>query len=631
MAERMPSGYMGQFLRVDLTRGTIAAEPLPDATILRRYLGGEALAAWYVMREMPRHVQALDPEATIAMFTGPITGTGFTPGGAKICAAFLSPMTGNSLGYSNTAGYWGVELRQAGYDGLIVTGASPRPVYLFITENEATLRDATRFWGKGTREAEPMLRQDVGLPDARVAVIGPAGENRVRSGMLLNDYGHSCAHGVGALFGSKNLKAIVIRGTKRPPVHDRAALIAAGDRWRKVVEKRTPAMKRGVGYGGSWGAVNKSNWRSSVIEPEDTRGFASNRITLRPCFQCNVLAPWAVEVGEGPHKGKLLQFNGGTEVLDAFFNLGIKGNDVLYLWDRINDFGIECAEFSCAAGVAFEAWEKGLLTREQTGGLELTWGNVATVERLLEMTARREGWIGELLAQGPVELAAAIGGDAPKWAVHVKGGVPAMHDWRPLIGSMLRELVASGAMKPQGGGLANPPPDLGYREKWGPLDPNAADGWAHSHLITEQYRHFMGLIGGCWHAQNPEKADGLKSIVDSLVAATGWNDYTMDESLEAGHRAILLRSLFDAQRGWKAEDDWTNVGPRFLEPVPDGKYKGFTVARFLPGLIQEYYRISGRDAVSGRPYLDTLKRLGMEEFAEHSHERGTNLGAAHGA
>ena len=185
------------------------------------------------------------------------------------------------------------------------------------------------------------------------------------------------------------------------------------------------------------------------------------------------------------------------------------------------------------------------------------------VEKLLEITARKEGWLGNLLAEGPVELADAIGGDAPKWVVHVKGGVPAMHEWRPLMGDMLRELTASGGMKPQGGGIPNPPPDLAYREKWGPLDPRAPDGWARSHLLTEQYRHFMGLAGACWHAQNPEKPDGLKSIVDSLNAATGWN-FTLDESLDAGHRAIILRSIVDTQRGWKAQDDWTKVGPRFL-------------------------------------------------------------------
>src|SRR3990170_5713035 len=130
----------------------------------------------------------------------------------------------------------------------------------------------------------------------------------------------------------------------------------------------------------------------------------------------------------------------------------------------------------------------------------------------------------------------------------------------------------------------------------------------------------MGMVGGCWHAQNPEKPDGLKSIVDSLNATTGWN-FTLDESLDAGHRAIILRSIVDTQRGWKAQDDWTKVGPRFLEPVPDGKYKGFTIAQYLPGLIQEYYRISGRDDVSGRPLLQTLARLGMDEFAQHSHEQ----------
>jgi len=621
MTSQRPMGYMGRILRVDLTRGTIRTEDLPEEPVLRRYVGGDALAAYMVLRELPVTTKPFDPESIVAMLTGPLTGTGFTPGGAKISAAFLSPMTGNTLGLSNTAGYWGVELKQAGYDGLVITGASPRPVYLLITEKAVSLEDASKFWGQGTRASETLLREAVGLKDARVAVIGPAGENLVRSGMLLNDYGHNAAHGVGGIFGSKKLKAIVVHGTARPPIHDRKELIAAGDRWRQavLVTKRTPATKRTVGHGREWGAVNKLNWRSSVIEAADTRGFDEDRITLRPCFQCSVLAPWTVEIGEGPHKGTLLQFNGGSEVMDAFYNLGIKGNDVLYLWGRINDVGIECAHFSCGAGVAFEAYEKGLLTKDQTGGLELTWGSVDAVERLLDITARREGWLGELMAQGPLEVAQAIGGEAPNWAVHVKGGVPAMHDWRPLMGEMLCQLTASGAMKPQSGGLMNPPPDLAYREKWGPLDPRAPEGWASQHLVTEQYRHFMGVVGGCWHAQNAAKPDGLKSIVDSLNATTGW-DFTLDESLDAGHRAILLRSLFDAQRGWSAEDDWKRVGPRFLEPVPDGKHQGFTIARYLPEIIQEYYKLSGRHEASGRPFLATLHRLGLEEFAHHSHE-----------
>lgn len=621
MASSLPGGYMGKILRVDLTRGTTAVEKLPPETVLRKLLGGEALATYILLHELPQNAKPFDPESIVVMISGPLTGTGFTPGGAKITAAFLSPMTGYTLGLANTAGFWGVALKSAGYDGLIISGVSPRPVYLFITEKEVSLRDASGVWGQGTRATETLLRGEVGLRDARVACIGPAGENLVRGAMVVNDYGHNLAHGVGGIFGSKKLKAIVAHGTARPPVHDRAKLIAAGDRWRQVVVKRTPAAKRGVGHGRTWGAVNKMNWRSSLIEEDDTRGFETNRITLRPCFQCNVLAPWVVEIGEGEHKGKLLQFNGGSEVLDAFYNLGIKGNDVLHLWDRINDIGIECAHFSCGAGVAFEAYEKGLLKVEQTGEMELKWGDVQAVERLLEMTGQRAGWLGNLLAESPLQVAEAIGGDAPKWVVHVKGGVPAIHEWRPLMGPMLRELTASGGMKPQGGGASTPPSDLAYREQWGPLDPAKPEGWARSHLLSEQYRHFMGMVGGCWHAQNPEKPDGLKSIVDSLSAATGW-DFTLDESLDAGHRAIILRSIFDTQRGWRARDDWINVGPRFLEAVPDGKYEGFTIARFLPGLIQEYYRLSGRHEESGRPLLSTLSRLGLEELARFSHEQG---------
>jgi aldehyde:ferredoxin oxidoreductase len=208
------------------------------------------------------------------------------------------------------------------------------------------------------------------------------------------------------------------------------------------------------------------------------------------------------------------------EWLDTFFNLDLGGNDVLYMSERINDLGIECSHFADGAGLAFEAWEKGLLGPDRTDGLELQWGDVGTIDRLLEMCARREGWLGNLLADGPKELAAALGGDAAKWVVHTKGGTPAQHEWRPLLGNMLRELVASGGMKPQGGGSNQPPPDLRYRETWGPLDAKKPDGWAWSHLLSEQYRQAAGLMGACWFAQNQMVPDGLQSMYDALSATT---------------------------------------------------------------------------------------------------------------
>ena len=437
--------------------------------------------------------------------------------------------------------------------------------------------------------------------------------------MLVNDYNHTAAHGLGAVMGSKKLKAFVAWGTRRPGVHDKQSLIDAGLRWRKALQPRTNSAahkKKSIGHGESWGAITKLNWRSTIITDE-AKGLDQNRVTLRPCFQCPRMCPWDVEIGEGKHTGKIGHFNAGSEWQDTFYNLGFKGNDVLYLSERINDLGIECSHFACGAGLAFEAWEKGVLGTDRTDGLKLEWGNLEATEILLERCARRETWLGNILADGPKELAEELGGEAKNWVVHTKGGTPAQHEWRPLLSQMLRELVASGGMKPQGAGGAEPPADLAYREKWGPLDPQQPDGWTHSHLITEQVRQACGIMGACWFALNDKPPDGVKSMLDSLNATTGW-DVTLDELIDTGHRAIILQSVFGTQRGWIAEHDWQDVGPRFLEPIPDGKYKGFTIAKWLPDLVYEYYRISGRHEKTGRPYLDTLQKLGLEEFKEWS-------------
>jgi aldehyde:ferredoxin oxidoreductase len=612
----LPGGYMGKILRADLTSGDLRDENLPENDILKRFIGGQALATYILLKETPLDAKPFGPENRVVMMTGPLTGNGFTPGGTKMTAVYLSPLTNYSLGRGATSGFWGTYLKAAGYDGIIISGAASRPSYLYIHDGIAELRDAAKVWGLGTRATEDRLREEVGLQDARVLCIGPAGEHLNRAAMLANDYNHFAAHSGGAVFGSKKLKAIVVSGTARPRIADKAKLIDAGQRWRSLLQVHDVKKKKTkYGHGEAWGALNNYNWRSTELDPSHIAGFDKNDVVLRPCFQCQRLCPWDAKLGEGPYKGTTVRFNAGGEWLDTFFNLGVRGNAALYLAEKINDLGIECSHFSDGAGVAFEAWEKGLLGPEQTNGLRLEWGNVEAVEKLLDMAARREGWLGNLLAEGPKQTAEAIGGDAPKWAVHTKGGTPAMHEWRPKLGEMLRELVASGGMKPQGGGSVKPPPDLRDKEKWGPLDDNASDGWARSHILSEQYRQFTGIFGGCWFALTQHKPDGLNCVVDALNAITGWN-FTMDDALAAGHRSMLLQSIFATQRGWIADDDWKNVGPRFLEPIPDGKYQGFTIAKWLPDLIFEYYRLSGRHERSGRPFRDTLQRLGLEEFDE---------------
>ena len=614
---RLPGGYMGKILRVDMSTGNLADLNLPEEPLLRKYWGGQLFAEYVLLNELPREIDPYDSRNIIVGMTGPVTGTGFTPGGTKMCFVYLSPATRYTLGRGATSGYFGTSLKAAEYDGVIVSGAAQTPKYLYIGEDKVELRDASHVWGKGIRDTEDILRRESGHQDARIGCIGPAGENLIRAAMLVNDYNHTAAHGLGAVMGSKKLKAFVAWGTKRPRLHDKLRLIEAGMRWAKAIAPRKTTVKKrltSVGHGEDWGAITKLNWRSTIITDE-AKGLDQNRVTLRPCFQCPRMCPWDVEIGEGRFKGKVGHFNAGSEWMDTFYNLGFKGNDVLYLSERINDLGIECSHYACGAGLAFEAWEKGVLGPDRTDGLKLEWGNLEAVETLLERCARRETWLGNILAEGPKELAEALGGEAKNWVVHTKGGTPAQHEWRPLLSQMLRELVASGGMKPQGAGGAEPPADLRYREKWGPLDPNAADGWTSSHLITEQIRQACGLMGACWFALNEKPPDGVQSMVDALNATTGW-DVSLDETIDTGHRAIILQSVFGSQRGWIAEHDWQDVGPRFLEPIPDGKYQGFTIAKWLPDLIYEYYRISGRHEKTGRPYMDTLQRLGLEEFQE---------------
>ena len=215
----LPGGYMGKILRVDLTSGSMKDENLPEEAVLRKFIGGQALALYMLMHELAPDTKPYEPGSKMVMMTGPLTGTGLTPGGTKVCAVFLSPMTNYSLGRGAASGHWAAYLKQSGYDGIILEGAASKPTYLFINDGKPELRDAGKFWGKGARDTEDLLRAEAGIKDARVMGIGPAGEHLVHAAMLCNDYNHSASHSGGAIFGSKKLKGIVVYG------HQAAAVV----------------------------------------------------------------------------------------------------------------------------------------------------------------------------------------------------------------------------------------------------------------------------------------------------------------------------------------------------------------------------------------------------------------------
>ena len=288
---RLPGGYMGKMLRVDLSAGKFTELNIPEEPLLRKYWGGQLMAEYILLNELPLSIDPYDAENVIVGMTGPVTGTGFTPGGTKTCFVYLSPATRHTLGRAATSGYFGASLKAAGYDGMIITGVATKPSYLYIGEDKVELRDASKVWGKGVRATEELLRADSGHQDARVGCIGPAGENLIRAAMFVNDYNHTAAHGLGAVMGSKKLKAIVVWGTKRPRVARKNDLIEAGLRWRKALQPRvyTPAQKKkasvmatpGARLRNSIGAARSSPTRPKVMIR--TTSFYVRAFSARAC------------------------------------------------------------------------------------------------------------------------------------------------------------------------------------------------------------------------------------------------------------------------------------------------------------------------------------------------------------
>ncbi len=617
----LPGGYMGKILRVDLTTKTIKEENLPEPEVLRKWLGGQGLAQLILIHETPAGTMPFSPENRLVFMTGPLSGTGKTPGGTAYTVTTLSNITSfgdreeGTVTSGSGMGYFASYLKFAGYDGLIISGACQTPVYLWINNGKAEIRDASGAWGKDTHETIDWVQKDVGQPDAKVACIGPAGENLVRAAMILSDHNHSASHGGGPVMGSKKLKAIAVYGTKRVPVKNMAQLEQAGNRWRaRIPAYEYPKSRWSTGLGMALKTLVNQNFQTTVL-PGASEDFDKQDYIPRPCYECNRQCPYDVKLKTGGHAGSLVCLNAGSEHMEgAAFTFGVKGTDVYYLADIANRLGIEASHFGCAAGLAFEAYQKGLIGPKQTDGLELRWGDASVVEKVMRKTAKREGWLGNAIADGVMAAAKAIGPEARKMAANIKGGAPAMHDWRPYTGIMLGQMISSGGVKSQFSAweYSTAAPELGFP---GMTDRANPAGKGKEVYVHGSNKYFCGACGVCWFAQSIGSAGMLQDQLDALAAVTGWQGLTKDEAIAVGERTWQLEHILHMLHGWTPEEDLTNIGPRMLEPVPDGQFKGFTVAKFLPDLVYDFYRECGWDTATGRPSMSTLKRLGMEEFA----------------
>lgn len=628
-------GYIGKVLRVDLTTGSIKTEPLPDESVMRKYIGGFGLGLWYLMKELPAGAGPLDPENPLIFMTGPLTGTRVISG-TNCTLTLLNADTGFTAGRSHGHGWFGPYLKMAGYDGIIITGASEKWVYLWINDGQVELRDAGKYLGKDTHETEDLIKTDLGFslePGKGVSVnaIGPAGENLCAGALIEHDKNHSFAHsGGGTVMGAKKLKAIAVHGTGEVQVANPENLKKLVGKWGKMATKLGVAPIVGQAgvprdeYVGVKGLVGLSvnNWTANDLPGFGDR-MGKQKITPKPCFRCPIGCSYDVEVIEGPFKGYVASLSGGGENMEGAASIvGAGANDpgeAFYLTDMYDRLGLETSTAGCAMAVAFEAYEKGLLTTKETEELELTWGNLEAIKTLLNRIAHREGAFANMLADGPKAAAQRVG--LPHASVDIKGAGMNLHDWRRAWGVLLGQVVGGGAGWPSpGADCWTAEADAGYPEKANPL---GRYGKGKEVAATAGIKMWNDSHGTCWFAT--WGIPGIMKITSEAVASVvGWDDFTEEDARLCGDRIMALERIFNMSRGLTAEDDY-KVSPRLTDPAPpDAKdAAGLSVAPYIEGWVRDFYQAMGWDRHTGKPLSSTMKKLGLEQLIDQVWKKGS--------
>ena len=608
------NGYMGKLLRVNLSQGRIAEEPL-DANMTRDYIGGAGLATRIIFEEVPTDTDPLSPQNKLLFMTGPMTGTLF-PTTARYEVCTKSPLTGIWLDASSS-GRWGNYFKRTGYDGIIIEGASDKPVYLWITNDHAELRDASYIWGQDALITQDSIRREVGETRASVACIGPAGEKQVLLACVINDEGRAAGRGgAGAVMGSKKLKAIAVNGTKR--------IRWDGDEvYRKMAQGFTIGLaasilgtmlgKDGtaVGMDSGWviGDVPVKNWRQGIWKEGSIKlgGFRMSQTILKgqdACLGCPIRCARHIAIEQGPYKmdGPGPEY----ETLAMLGTLLLNDNLEAVCWanDLCNRYGIDTISTGGAIAFAMEAYEKGLITKADAGGLDLSWGNVNAILELVKLIGERQG-LGALLGQGVKRAAEKIGHGAESFAVHVKGMEVPAHDPRAYF-SMAANYATSprGACHLHGNPLAFElglvMPEAGITYKQGRFD---RDGKGLATKVSQDFASLANSMVVCSMAAMTMQPS---IVAGFLTLATGVH-YTSKDVLRAGERIVNLQRLFNLGCGITATDD--KLPPRLLKPTAEGGQAGK-----VPDVayqLKEYYKVRGWTP-DGVPTTEKIKELGLE-------------------
>lgn len=614
----MGKGYLGKILYVDLSSRKIEGRDLPEEAILRKFNGGYGLGLQSLMEQVKPGISPFDRRCPLIFFTGPLTATS-APAATNLTAISINGDNHFTAGRSHTHGFFAVNLKWAGYDGIILTGrCEEEPLYLLITDDKVELKSARHAWGKDTYDTQDLLVEENGLrkhTGSSVLAIGPGGENLVGGAMICNDKNHSFSHSaMGAVMGWKRLKALVVSGrSKQMPLADPERFRRVAEKWRSVVLDGSVAA---VVAGGAipksemqglkdMGLLTHNNFSGEPF-PEYALGMSKNDIQPQPCWGCPIGCAYRIEILHGPEKGFVAHPCGGAENLEGVgSNLGIADPGTNYvLLDMCDRLGMETGHVGCAIGVAIEAYQKGILTPKDTDGLRLEFGNADTIKKLIKKIAYREG-IGELLAKGAKRVADILG--IPGSAVHIKGSSMNNHDWRSGWGTLLGQAVGTGSGWLSGGcDTFGAEPSIGYPEKLPP------DNWRDqpaSIKATSDYKIWAADCSGmCWFGVWGVKG-GAELVAEAISAATGW-DFTKEEGMNVGARVIAMERVFALQRGLRAEDDFI-LSDRLFEPPKYGPLKGKSIKPYLEGMVRDYYGLRDWDRKTGKPWRSTLEDLSL--------------------
>lgn len=627
-------GYTGMLLRVNLTDGTMRKEALKDE-LLRDFIGGRGLNSKILYDEILPGTDPLGPGNKIIIGAGPCNGTP-VPGSCRLTVSSKSPMTG-LLGDSNAGGFFGAELKYAGYDAVIIEGRSDRPVYLFIDDDRVALMPAEHLWGLTTRETMRAIRRENLDPDIYTISLGPAGERLVRFGNLISDLGRGLGRtGQGAVFGSKKLKAVAVRGTKGVEAADPAALTEAV---REIYASWTPGPDKDAGlnalievrarYGpaGGWpryannGMFATRNFQGGA-EWIDMRAPLDNYfLKQKACFSCPAGCDHLYVISEGPYAGT---YGEGLELTTVNFG-PLMGNEdmdlVAKLHALLDEYGLDYFETADLVAFCTECFEKGILTREDTGGLELAWGKAESALGLVEQIVRREG-LGDILAEGVKRASELIGRGAERYAMQAKGQTLVGRDVRASKGWGLAYAVASRgpchirASLPEGYTAnswdASVQPILKkYKDPTNPLLEEGKAELVQWHENLTAFKNSMNLCLFTLYPHNVRSGSQPEMLARLYSAVTGM-PMDQEEVLRTGERIINIERAFNIREGLTRKDD--TLPERMLkEPYPDGPAKGQVVN--LEPMLDDYYRFRGWDKATGFPARAKLLELRLADVA----------------